>query len=246
MRKKQLFIALSLLCTAAQPPAQGIRDQYGSKAEACEVTDSYNYRKSDGYVQYGQIGWEKEVAWRPILYLDKYETDHRAYNINSFFYCQVMSGNKVLDDCEIVAVNSDGYIVGNQCPEPKPLKAQNVYNTAIMAIFGSDSGEEIKFKVITGAGTVDDPLVEQWADETHLFVPNGITGLNDEDGDGRPDTWAPVVLHIGSSDIPNGIRTIDADGSTTVYSINGTRLDAPKKGVNIIRKGDKSRKVVVR
>ena len=115
-----------------------------------------------------------------------------------------------------------------------------------MAIFGSLPGEEIKFKVVTGTGTDDDPLVEQWAEETHAFVPNGITGLTDEDGDGRPDTWAPVVLHIGSSDIPNGIRTIDADGSTTVYSINGTRLDAPKKGVNIIRKGDKSRKVVVR
>ena len=246
MRKKQLFITLSLLCAAAQLPAQGIRDQYGSKAEACEVTDSYNYRKSDGYKQYGQIGWEKEVAWRPIQYLDRYETEHRAYNINSFFYCQVMSGNKVLDDCEIVAVNGDGLIVGNQCPEPKPLKAQNADNTAIMAIFGSLPGEEIKFKVVTGTGTDADPLVEQWAEETHAFVPNGITGLTDEDGDGRPDTWAPVVLHIGSSDIPNGISSVKTEGSTTIDIINGTRLDTPKKGVNIIRKGEKSRKVVVR
>ena len=244
--QKKLILALMLIGFALRLSAQDIRDQYSSKATACEVTDSSNYRMSDGYKKYGQIGWEQEIGWRPIQYLDQYENEHRRYSINSFLYCQVMMGNKILDDCEIVAVNSDGYIVGNQCPEPKPLKAQNVYNTAIMAIFGSDSGEEIKFKVITGAGTVDDPLVEQWADETHLFVPNGITGLNDEDGDGRPDTWAPVVLHIGSSDIPNGIRTIDADGNTTVYSINGTRLDAPKKGVNIIRKGDKSRKVVVR
>lgn len=174
------------------------------------MTESYNYRKTDGYRKYGQIGWEREVEWRPIQYLDRYELEHRTYSVNSFLYCQVMLGDRILDDCEIVAIDSRGLVVGNQCPEPKPLKA-TVDNVAIMAIFGETPGEEIRFKVVVGSGTAEDPLVEYWAEETHSFIPNGTTGLLDVDGDGRLDTWSPVVLHLTPSDI----ATISSVGYAT-------------------------------
>lgn len=243
---KRIFIMISLLCTAAQMSAQSIHDLYSTKAEACSGADGYNYRETDGYIRYGQIGWEKEVGWRDIQYLDQYERDHRKYNLNSFLYCQVMEGYEILDDCEIVAVNSEGLIVGNQCPEPFPLKSENAENTAIMAIYGNQMGEEISFKVVTGAGTASDPLKERWAVETHQFVPNGTTGLVDSDGDGRLDTWQPVVLHLAAPTAVENVTTAgDGNASATLYSIDGRRLDAPQRGVNIIRQGGKTRKVVI-
>ena len=80
-----------------------IHDKYSSKSEACE---DGTYRKSDGYKEFGQIGWEKESGWRKIQYLDRYEREHRIYNTNSFLYCQVMWNDVLLDDCEIVAFDS--------------------------------------------------------------------------------------------------------------------------------------------
>lgn len=197
---RTLLVALTMLIAAVPLSAQSIRYLYGTKEEACAVTESYNYRLTDGYTKYGQIGWEKEVGWRPIQYLEQYESEHRTYSINSFLYCQVEWNGKILDDCEIVAIDSRGLVVGNQCPEPKPIKA-TVDNVAIIAIFGEIPGEEIKFKVVVGTGTAEDPLVEYWAEETHSFVPNGTTGLLDKDGDGRLDTWDPVVLHLRPSEV---------------------------------------------
>lgn len=151
-----------------------IHDKYSSKSEACE---DGTYRKSDGYKEFGQIGWEKESGWRQIQYLDRYEREHRIYNTNSFLYCQVMWNDVLLDDCEIVAFDSKGNVVGNQCPEPFPQKAGNLHHVAIMAIFGDTPQEKITFKVIKGAGTVADPVSEKQAEEVHLFVPNGRRDL---------------------------------------------------------------------
>lgn len=207
---RTLMLALTMLCAAATLSAQSIHDLYSTKEEACTVTDSYNYRNTNGYNIYGQIGWEREVEWRPIQYLDRYELEHRTYSVNSFLYCQVVLGDRVLDDCEIVAIDSRNLVVGNQCPEPKPLKA-TVDDVAIMAIFGETPGEEIRFKVVVGSGTAEDPLIEYWAEETHSFVPNGTTGLLDIDNDGRLDTWSPVVLHLN----PYDIATISSLGYAT-------------------------------
>lgn len=227
------MLVLTMLCAAAPLSAQGIRDLYSTKAEACEVTATNDYRQSDGYRKYGQIGWEREVGWRPIQYLDRYESEHREYSINSFVYCQVMFDDKVLDDCEIVAIDSRGFVVGNQCPEPKPLKS-TVDNVAIMAIFGEEAGEEIKFKVVLGTGTAEDPLVEYWAKETHAFIPNGITGLVDIDGDGRVDTWSPIELHVTSDDVVS-VSSVGYDRSDdSYYSLQGVRTKTPTKGLYII------------
>lgn len=216
---RRLFLTVvCIVCAAASLSAQtNIRDLYSTKAEACADP---NYRYCAGYKQYGQIGWEREVGWRPIQYLDRYESEHRNYNINSFLYCQVVCGKDTLDDCEIVAFDSKGLVVGNQCPEPSPLKAGATHNAAIMAIFGNVIDEPIRFLIVTGTGTVADPLVERWAEETHLFVPNGTTGLSDLDGDGRLDTWTPVVLHISTPGTVTAFSdggkaaTLDADALT--------------------------------
>ena len=247
MKSRILISAVVLFGMAAGAEAQSIRDQYGSKAEACEVTDGNDYRDTEGYRRYGQIGWEQEVGWRPIQNLERYESEHRKYNINSFVYCQVWDGDKLLDDCEIVAVNESGYVVGNQCPEPHPLKAGDFENVAIMAVFGEQEGEVIRFKVITGIGTADDPLVEKWAEEVLQFVPNGTTGLTDSDGDGKFDSWDPMALHIGEG---VGIRHIAADASTTPathrpYSIlpDGRRTSPQHKGLRIDWDGNRWKKV---
>ena len=68
---RTLMLALTMLCAAAPLSAQSIHDLYSTKEEACTVTDSYNYRNTNGYNMYGQIGWEREVEWRPIQYLDR-------------------------------------------------------------------------------------------------------------------------------------------------------------------------------
>lgn len=155
---RKFFLILCLVCAAQGMSAQtDIHDKYSSKSEACE---DGTYRKSDGYKKFGQIGWEKESGWRQIQYLDRYEREHRIYNTNSFLYCQVMWNDVLLEDCEIVAFDSKGYVVGNQCPEPFPQKAGNLHHVAIMAIFGDTPQEKITFKVIKGAGTVADPVCE--------------------------------------------------------------------------------------
>lgn len=172
---RKFFLILCLVCAVQGMSAQtDIHDKYSSKSEACE---DGTYRKSDGYKKFGQIGWEKESGWRQIQYLDRYEREHRIYNTNSFLYCQVMWNDVLLEDCEIVAFDSKGYVVGNQCPEPFPQKAGNLHHVAIMAIFGDTPHEKITFKVIKGAGTVADPVSEKQAEEVHLFVPNGRRDL---------------------------------------------------------------------
>lgn len=159
---RKFFLILCLVCAAQGMSAQtDIHDKYSSKSEACE---DGTYRKSDGYKKFGQIGWEKESGWRKIQYLDRYEREHRIYNTNSFLYCQVMWNDVLLDDCEIVAFDSKGNVVGNQCPEPFPQKAGNLHHVAIMAIFGDTPHEKITFKVIKGAGTVADPVSEKQAE----------------------------------------------------------------------------------
>ena len=127
---RKFFLILCLVCAVQGMSAQtDIHDKYSSKSEACE---DGTYRKSDGYKKFGQIGWEKESGWRQIQYLDRYEREHRIYNTNSFLYCQVMWNDVLLEDCEIVAFDSKGYVVGNQCPEPFPQKAGNLDRKSVV------------------------------------------------------------------------------------------------------------------
>lgn len=137
---RKFFLLLCLVCAVQGMSAQtDIHDKYSSKSEACE---DGTYRKSDGYKKFGQIGWEKESGWRKIQYLDRYESEHRKFNTNSFLYCQVMWNDILLDDCEIVAFDTKGNVVGNQCPEPFPQKAGDLHHVAIMAIFGDTPNEK--------------------------------------------------------------------------------------------------------
>lgn len=244
---KRSLILTAFLCAATVIAAQGIRDMYETKADACLVTDTYNYRETEGYMRYGQIGWERETGWRPIQYLDRYKTDHSRYNVNSFLYCQVVCGDMVFDDCEIVAFNSEGNVVGNQCPEPKPLKAVNADNTAIMAIFGNKTGEEIRFMVVTGIGTDENPLDSCWAKETLPFSPNSTIGLIDSDKDGKLDTWQPMKLTLDPADVPMSVLPPKDSGvETTVYGINGLRKNRLTEGINIVRRIMPDGRVVVR
>lgn len=205
---------LPLLCGGggSSLSAQNIHDQHATKAEACADA---SYRDCDEYYTYGQIGWEKRVGWRPIQYLDQYETDHRAYNVNMTMYVQVMSGDNVLDDCEIVAVNPAGKVVGNQCPEPFPDgygRRHQCTDVASMAVFG-DLGDVIRFKVVTGA--TEATLREVWADETCSFSAGNIVGLADTDGDGRADALQPFVLHLSLPGDVNG------DGHYSIADVVG-------------------------
>ena len=206
---RKFFLILCLVCAAQGMSAQtDIHDKYSSKSEACE---DGTYRKSDGYKKFGQIGWEKESGWRQIQYLDRYEREHRIYNTNSFLYCQVMWNDVLLEDCEIVAFDSKGNVVGNQCPEPFPQKAGNLHHVAIMAIFGDTPHEKITFKV-------------------------------DADGDGRLDTWKPVVLHV--KETPTAIREVSSDSvkginDKIVYTLSGQRIhkDAVSPGTIVLVNG---------
>ena len=239
---RKFFLLLCLVCAVQGMSAQtDIHDKYSSKSEACE---DGTYRKSDGYKKFGQIGWEKESGWRKIQYLDRYESEHRKFNTNSFLYCQVMWNDILLDDCEIVAFDTKGNVVGNQCPEPFPQKAGDLHHVAIMAIFGDTPNEKITLKIIKGAGTADDPVKEGQAEEIHLFVPNGTTGLVDTDYDGRLDTWSPVVLHV--KDTPTVIREVSTgevkgDKVQVVYTLTGQRvhMDAVARGTIVLVNGKK-------
>ena len=51
MKSRILISAVVLFGMAAGAEAQSIRDQYGSKAEACEVTDGNDYRDTEGYLK---------------------------------------------------------------------------------------------------------------------------------------------------------------------------------------------------
>lgn len=212
MKRFTLFCILaSLFCTGLS--AQDIRDQYPTKAEACADA---SYQDCDEYYTYGQIGWEKRVGWRPILYLDQYETDHRAYNVNMTMFVQVACEGNMLSDCEIVAVNSEGKVVGNQCPEPFPDgygKRHECTDVASMAVFGA-SGDKIRFKIVTGS-TLDE-LQEEWAEEEYTFSANSVVGLSDTDGDGRPDTLEPFVLHLT---LPGDVNR---DGKFSIVDVAGT------------------------
>lgn len=221
--KRLLFLSLLFPLTSYLFPlptsAQNIHDLYATKAEACADA---SYRDCDEYYTYGQIGWEKRVGWRPIQYLDQYETDHRAYNVNMTMYVQVMSGDNVLDDCEIVAVNPAGKVVGNQCPEPFPDgygRRHQCTDVASMAVFG-DLGDVIRFKVVTGATKAT--LREVWADETCSFSAGSIVGLADTDGDGRADALQPFVLHLSVPGDVNHSGTLSiADVAGAISIMNG-------------------------
>lgn len=217
---------LPLLCGGggSSLAAQSIHDQYATKAEACADA---SYRYCDEYYTYGQIGWEQKVGWRPIQYLDRYEAEHRAYNVNMTMFVQVMCGDDVLSDCEIVAVNAAGRVVGNQCPEPFPDgygRRHECTNVASMAVFG-DVGDKIRFKIVTGSTLAT--LREDWADEDCTFGINTVVGLADTNGDGRPDTLEPFVLHVS----PSG--DVNRDGRHTIVDVAGliAILNAHSQGV---------------
>ena len=117
-----------------------------------------------------------------------------------------------------------------------------MHHVAIMAIFGDTPNEKITFKIIKGAGTADDPVKEGQAEEIHLFVPNGTTGLVDTDYDGRLDTWSPVVLHV--KDTPTVIREVSTgevkgDKVQVVYTLTGQRvhMDAVARGTKVLVNG---------
>lgn len=230
---RKIFLTITcLVCAAASLPAQtSIRDQFASKAEACADAA---YRQTPGYKSYGQIGWERETGWRDIQYLDRYESEHRRYSTNAFLYCQVARYGEVVDDCEIVALNSEGYVVGNQCPEPSPLGAGEMKNVAMMAIFGDTPGEEIHFVALTGYGSREGDVVETKIVETLKFQPNSTTGLVDADGDGRLDTWQPMTLNL---DLPSSVAVVEADAAKMplrYYNLSGQQVDYNSAAVGTI------------
>lgn len=209
---KRFILLLSLISSLFPSSAQTIHDQYATKAEACADA---SYRDCDEYYTYGQIGWEKRVGWRPILYLEQYEKDHRAYNVNMTMYVQVKRGETLVTDCEIVAVNAAGKVVGNQCPEPFPDgygRRHQCTDVATMAVFG-DLGDKIRFKVVTGS--TEATLREAWADELCTFSFNTVVGLVDTNGDGRADTLQPYVLHLPLPGDVNG------DGRYSIADVAG-------------------------
>ena len=74
------------------------------------------------------------------------------------------------------------------------------------------------------------------------FVPNGTTGLVDADGDGRLDTWKPVVLHV--KETPTAIREVSSDSvkginDKIVYTLSGQRIhkDAVSPGTIVLVNG---------
>lgn len=209
MKMKKLSILIFLLLQlAASASAQSIRDQYATKSEACINAD---YMDCDEYYTYGQIGWEQASGWRPIQYLSRYESEHRQYNVNMTLYVQIVDNGKVLDDCEIVAFDPQGNVVGNQCPEPFPDGygiTHKCTNVASMAVFGA-TGDKITFRVVTGAKAGE--LTETDVEETIAFSQNTILGLLDSDSDGILDTMQPLVLHLAS---PQG--DVNADGTVDV------------------------------
>lgn len=217
-------IIATLFCTTIS--AQSIHDQYATKAEACADA---SYRDCDEYYTYGQIGWEKRVGWRPILYLDQYEADHRAYNVNMTMYVQVMCGETLVSDCEIVAVNPAGKVVGNQCPEPFPDgygRRHQCTDVAAMAVFG-DLGDNIRFKVVTGS--TEATLREVWADEVYTFSANTVAGLADTNGDGRVDTLQPYVLHLP---LPGDVNRSGSLSIADVAGLVSILLGTPADGLN--------------
>gem|GEM_PF-4942584 len=176
--------------------ADGIRDQYSSKKEAC-MANNFAYRKTQGYRKGGgQIGWEIESGWRPILYNERFRSEHKTYNTNMYAYVQVVCGTDTLDDCEIVAWECNGRVVGNQCPEPILKGVSHVNNVAVMPIFGS-STQTIRLTVVVG--TTVETLVEYDIVETIPFKANSFVGYVDTDGDGYEDTLRPLVLHVDTS-----------------------------------------------
>lgn len=227
--KRLLFLSLLSLTTYLFPlptSAQSIHDQYATKAEACADA---SYRDCDEYYTYGQIGWEKRVGWRPIQYLDQYEKDHRSYNVNMTMFVQVMCGDNLISDCEIVAVNSAGKVVGNQCPEPFPDgygRRHQCTDVASMAVFG-DAGDNIRFKIVTGSTLAS--LQETWANETYTFRANGVEGLVDTNGDGRVDTLQPYVLHLS---VPGDVNR---SGTVSIADVAGAisiMLGSPAPGMD--------------
>lgn len=237
---RRLFLTIAcLVCAAVSLPAQtSIRDEFATKAEACADP---SYRQTEGYKSYGQIGWERETGWRDIRYLDRYESEHRRYSTNAFLYCQVAKYGEVIDDCEIVALNSEGYVVGNQCPEPSPLEAGSLKNVAVMAIFGDTPGEEIHFVALTGYGKGEGDVVETKILETLSFQPNSTTGLADTDGDGRLDAWQPMMLNL---DLPSSVAVVDVNAEkapSRYYNLSGQRVDyrSAAPGTILISKGKK-------
>lgn len=232
MKRFTLFCVIAtllpLLCGGggSSLAAQSIHEQYATKAEACADA---SYRYCDEYYTYGQIGWEQKVGWRPIQYLDRYETDHRAYNVNMTMYVQVVCGANLLSDCEIVAVNPAGKVVGNQCPEPFPDgygRRHQCTDVASMAVFGNP-GDKIRFKIVTGSTVAT--LQETWADEVYTFSANTVVGLADTNGDGRVDALQPYVLHLS---LPGDVN---ADAQYSIADVAGiisvlNRVNVP--GVN--------------
>lgn len=215
------FASLTLLGLSAQT----IRDQYDTKAEACADA---SYQACDAYYTYGQIGWERMVGWRPIQYLDQYEADHRAYNLNMALFLQVNAAAALIDDCEIVAVNQKGRVVGCQCPEPFPdgyPQRHNCTDVASMTVYG-EAGDVIRFKIVTG--TTPTTLSEAWAEEVYTFRANSVVGLADTDGDGRADALQPLVLHPVSPGDVNRDGTLSiADVAGAIAVLNGD--DAPER-----------------
>ena len=59
---------------------------------------------------------------------------------------------------------------------------------------------------------------------------------------------ANAAKRLVGEDINAGVKTVQTgSGITTNYSLNGTKLAAPQRGINIVRRADGSvRKVVIK
>lgn len=207
------------------------------------MADNFAYRHSQGYKENAMIGWEKEVGWRPIQYLDRFENEHGRYSTNMFVYAQVVVGKDTLDDCEVVAWDMYGNVVGNQTPEPiiDGDASDYVHNLVNMACFG-DAGDPIHFTVVLG--TKEGELKEYEVTDTIPFVANTIRGYVDTDGDGWEDALQPLIFHLKGleEDVVTDVKDVAPDltdaKETEIFNLSGMRLQKLHKGINIVLSSD--------
>lgn len=91
---------------------------------------------------------------------------------------------------------------------------------------------------------------------TMIKLPNGDVGILYEDesysaGNGYAQTFVTVTKEQIMKDVPNGIETIESPAaqsqSTAIYTLDGRQINAPQRGLNIIRQGDGTvRKVIIK
>lgn len=142
---------------------------------------------------------QQAFAGRTLYFYDEDALDY--YSDNMSFTCVVEENGERIMDCEVAAFDENGGYRGS-------VASRVSDGILFLMVAGTEMGDKIHFKLVTGDGTTASPYVVRDLNETYYYVTNDVIGSKSN----------PYVFTVGETAVSPAV-TLNG-GSFATYSSN--------------------------